>query len=35
MTYPMAGDPAFCDYMHRLQLDKHWDSDDDEDQEEE
>ena len=34
MTYPL-GDPAFCDYMYRLELDKHWDNDDDENEEEE
>ena len=33
MTYPL-GDPAFCDYMHRLQLDKYWDNDDDDENEE-
>ena len=34
MTFPL-GDPAFCDYMYRLELDKRWDNDKDENEEEE
>ena len=34
MTYPL-GDPAFCDRMYWLELDKHWDNDEDENEEEE